>query len=172
LVERWEAFGTFTFRLNFSVETASRTFEDFVVREIPWVKCFYAVELHKVHGAHLHALFAGLGEVTTRPGARGRTLVTSMQGVNVWDAWHYQQGRNSVELGCDTTAMCRYCAKYITKECAWWNHNLSGEFKKWDRGPAGLRVSSVTPWAAARERRSILFLVQGVFPGAVIESGE
>ena len=74
----WQAFGTMTFEREVSVWGAWRSFEDFVVRQIPWVKAFYSVERHRVHGGHLHALFAECGELEWRHGARGRMLVASM----------------------------------------------------------------------------------------------
>ncbi len=126
----WQAFGTMTFEREVSVWGAARSFEDFVVRQIPWVKCFYAVERHRAHGGHLHALFAECGELEWRHGARGKWLVTSMQGVDVWRAWKFRYGRNSIEMPRDSSHTARYCAKYLTKEAAMWNQNLSGEFRK------------------------------------------
>ena len=87
-----------TFEREVSVWGASRIFEDFVVRQIPWVKAFYSVERHRVHGGHLHALFAECGELEWRPGARGRMLVGSINGVDVWDQWKRRYGRNSIEM--------------------------------------------------------------------------
>lgn len=129
-MEHWQAFGTFTFEREVSVWGAARCFEDFVVREIPWVKSFYSVERHRVHGGHLHALFGACGELEWRPGSRGRMLVASMNGLNVWQRWKFLHGRNSIELPRDRDHTSRYCAKYLTKEAAQWNHNFAGSFRK------------------------------------------
>ena len=159
-----------TFEREVSVWGASRCFEDFVVREIPWVKCFYSVERHRVHGGHLHALFADCGELEWRSGARGRRLVGSMNGVDVWDLWKRRYGRNSIEMPRNGDHTARYCAKYLTKEAAQWNHNLAEQFEKRERGNP-IRVSSVTPWAAARERRDVEWCAKWVFPGCAVIEG-
>jgi hypothetical protein len=126
----WQAFGTMTFEREVSVWSAARSFEDFVVRQIPWVKCFYSVERHRVHGGHLHALFAECGELEWRPGARERMLVASMNDVDVWREWKWRYGRNSIEMPRRGDDTARYCAKYLTKEAAQWNHNLAVQFEK------------------------------------------
>ena len=122
-LEQWQAFGTFTFEREVSTQTASRCFEDCIVRHLPGVRSFYSVERHKSHGGHLHALFAGVSSVNTKSGARCRLLVTDLDGVNLWAIWKYRYGRNSVEVPNDSMHTARYCAKYMTKDAALWNYN-------------------------------------------------
>jgi hypothetical protein len=165
----WEAFGTFTFTKEVSVWVAARSFENFVGEVIPWVKCFYSVERHRSHGGHLHALLSQCGELTCKRGKGATMLVTSMKGVDVWQEWYWRYGRNSVEVPRDRDHTAGYCGKYLAKAAALWNHNLAGAFEKLERGNP-MRVSSVTAWAAARERRDVSWAAQWVFPGASVES--
>lgn len=129
-LEDWQAFGTFTFEREVSTQTASRCFEDCIVRHLPWVRSFYSVERHQSHGGHLHALFAGVSSLSTKSGARCRLLVTDLDGVNLWAVWKYRYGRNSVEVPRDVMHTARYCAKYMTKDAALWNYNGRIPFQK------------------------------------------
>jgi hypothetical protein len=117
-----------------------------------------------VHGGHLHALLAECGEIEWRDGARGKMLVRSMNGIDVWHEWKRRYGRNSIEMPRKQDDTARYCAKYLTKAAALWNHNLAGQFEKQEQGNP-MRVSAVTPWAAARERRDVSGWQNGCFQG-------
>jgi hypothetical protein len=165
----WEAFGTFTFAKEVSVWGAALCIENFVAEVIPWVKCFYAVERHKAHGGHPHALFAHCGEIEWKHGPRQKLLVASMNGVDVWHEWFRRYGRNSIEMPRKQDDTARYCAKYLTKEAALWNHNFAAQFELRERGNP-MRVQSVTAWAAARERQTPEWSLKWVFPGSVIEA--
>lgn len=131
-LENWEAFGTFTFEKAVSTSGAAGAFENFIVRHLPAARCFYSVERHLTHGGHLHALLAGVSPFDTRPGARGRRLVTAMTRarVDLWDLWKRRYGRNSIELPNNPMHTARYCAKYMTKDAALWNYNGVGQFHK------------------------------------------
>jgi hypothetical protein len=94
-------------------------------------------------------------------------LVTSMNGVDVWHEWKRRYGRNSIEMPRNNDHTARYCAKYLTKDAALWNNNLAGKFEKPERGNP-MRVASVTPWAAARERRDVEWCARWLFPGASV----
>lgn len=131
-LEPWQAFGTFTFEREVSIQTAARCYEDCIVRHLPGVRSFYSVERHKSHGGHLHALLAGVSSLSTKSGARCRLLVTDLDGVDLWALWKYRYGRNAIEIPRDSMHTARYCAKYMTKDVALWNYNGVVPFQKRD----------------------------------------
>lgn len=94
---------------------AAKMFERFMEKRCPEVSYFYAIEqnpsdrfdLHPGH--HVHALWANCDEVV-RSG--------------VWRQWFEKYGRARIEPCRSREDVSGYCAKYLTKDGAWWNFRL------------------------------------------------
>lgn len=112
----WEWFATFTFEGEWSCWSAMKAFESFMRREYYWVEYFYAVEPNPNRwGHHVHAIFKNCG----RAGPGGSPLRRDA----MWAKWYEERGygRARIEPVRGHMDVADYCAKYVTKELAWWN---------------------------------------------------
>jgi hypothetical protein len=106
----WSVIAHQTFIWEASLTSAQRCFERFMNRDLPEVSYFYAIEQNPSRdGHHVHALWADCEAVQ-------RTLV--------WERWKARYGRNRIEPVKSKEDVVSYCAKYVTKEGAWWNVKL------------------------------------------------
>jgi len=77
------------------------------------VSYFYALEQNPGRdGCHAHALWCDCKN-------RRRT--------EIWEKWFHRYGRARIEPVNNRDDVADYCAKYVTKENAWWNVNLFGQ---------------------------------------------
>jgi hypothetical protein len=107
----WKVFATHTFSWEASIWSAQKSFERFLSRSLKHVSVFYAIESNPSRdGHHIHALWADCACVQ-------RTVV--------WKRWKEVYGRNRIEPIEGFKDVCEYCAKYVTKEGAWWNVRLA-----------------------------------------------
>lgn len=106
----WTVFGTFTFGWESSIDAATRAFERFMRKHAPDVSYFFAVERNPSRdGNHIHAVLADTEGMSRRA---------------MWDAWFKRFGRARIEPCRSLDDVTGYCAKYVTKEGAWWNFKL------------------------------------------------
>lgn len=106
---RWKAIGHFTFAWEASMNSAIRCFEKFMRKTLPGVQYFYTAENNPNRpGYHLHAL---LGQM-------------SVKRKQVWRQWFDQYGRCRLEPIRGEWNAAVYCAKYVSKELAWFNTNV------------------------------------------------
>lgn len=103
----WRVIAHHTFVWEASIWSAQKSFEKFMDREVRDVSYFYAIEENPGRdGHHVHALWADCEGV---------------QRSRVWERWKGRYGRNRIEPVRSVGDVTSYCAKYVTKEGAWWN---------------------------------------------------
>jgi hypothetical protein len=120
----WQVISHLTFRWEASLESGRRCFEKFMRRHLPQVSYFYALEENPCRdGFHVHALWGDAGGVFRR---------------EAWATWFKRYGRARIEPVRDQGDVTSYCAKYVTKERAWWNVKL-----QWHR----IQALNGTPFA-------------------------
>lgn len=103
----WQVIAHLTFSWECSLDSGRRVFERFMARHLARVSYFYALEENPARdGFHVHALWADAGSVFRR---------------EVWAAWFTRYGRARIEPVNNHLDVSNYCAKYVTKERAWWN---------------------------------------------------
>jgi len=86
-------------------------------RALPHLSYFYAEEANPSRdGYHIHALWAD-----------AKTLYRK----EAWATWFKRFGRARIEPIRSNADVASYCAKYVTKERAWWNVKL-----QWHRSQA------------------------------------
>ena len=110
----WTVFAHHTFSWEASVWSAQKSYERFMAKACPEVSYFYALEQNPGRsGFHAHALWADCEAV---------------QRTKVWERWFATYGRNRIEPVASPVegrlGVARYCAKYVSKEGAWWNVKL------------------------------------------------
>src|ERR1039458_2321454 len=123
----WQVISHLTFPWEASLDGARRGYERFMVKTLPHLSYFFAEEQNPGRpGYHVHALWADCKTLYRR---------------EAWAAWRErfrmgQQGaRARIEPVRDRGDVASYCAKYVTKQRAWWNvklqwhrqHALTGE---------------------------------------------
>ena len=109
----WNAFFTGTFRGEYSVESARKSFEKTMAKWLPGRNYFYAIEAHPCRGsAHVHAVIE-MSKLDRRK--------------DFWGKWFERYGRNRLEPIKSSLDTAAYCAKYIGKAPLWWNTKIHGE---------------------------------------------
>jgi hypothetical protein len=107
---RWRVIAHHTFVWESSLWAAQKSYEKFMDREVRDVSYFYAIEENPSRdGHHVHALWA------------------DCEGVHrsaIWEKWKGRYGRNRIEPVRSSLNVVEYCAKYVTKEGAWWNARI------------------------------------------------
>lgn len=107
----WEVIAHLTFRWEAGLMSAAKAFERFMGRDLDDVSYFYAVEQNPSRdGHHVHALWAH---------------AVGVQRSRAWRKWFDRFGRARIEPVRSHEDVSNYCAKYVAKECAWWNVKLS-----------------------------------------------
>ena len=82
-------------------------------REMWGVSHFYALEQNPGRdGFHVHALWCDCLNKSRR---------------DLWQKWFERYGRNRIEPVNSRDDVSDYCAKYVTKEGAWWGVKLVGQ---------------------------------------------
>ena len=108
----WQVIAHMTFAWEASVWSAQRCYEKFMKREMWGVSYFYALEQNPGRdGYHVHALWVDCKNKSRR---------------DVWRTWFERYGRNRIEPVNSRDDVADYCAKYVTKEGAWWGVKLLG----------------------------------------------
>jgi len=116
----WDVIAHLTFRWEVSLDAARRGYERFMRRALPEVSYFYAEEANPARdGYHVHALWGD-----------ARTVYRK----EAWATWFKRFGRARIEPVRDHGDVSRYCAKYVTKEGAWWNLKLQWHRSQAQRG--------------------------------------
>lgn len=106
----WQVFSTLTFEGEFTRDAAARAYERFMRKALPKVTYFYSIERNPSReGHHVHAMWADAETVPRK---------------HVWKEWKNRHGRNRIEPVKSKDDVSGYCAKYVTKEGAWWNFKL------------------------------------------------
>lgn len=116
----WEVIAHLTFAWECSMDLARVRFEHFMqgkghrgvkgVTALAGVSYFYALEENPGRdGYHVHALWADAGPVFRKA---------------AWAEWFKHNGRARIEPVRRFEDVSSYCAKYVTKERAWWNVKL------------------------------------------------
>lgn len=106
----WRVIAHLTFSWECSMDSGRRVYERFMQRHLARVSYFYALEQNPSRdGFHVHALWADTGSVF-------RKLA--------WSEWFQRYGRARIEPVRSYNDVSAYCAKYVTKERAWWNVKL------------------------------------------------
>jgi hypothetical protein len=106
----WQVISHLTFEWEASQDSTRRNYEKFMRQQLPDVDYFYAVERNPSRaGNHVHALWHRPMEIA-RKGA--------------WSEWYARYGRARIEPVRSQEDVTGYCAKYVTKESAWWNVRL------------------------------------------------
>lgn len=106
----WEVISHLTWRWESSLDSSRRTFERFMRRHLSRVSYFYALEQNPSRdGYHVHALWADAGSIFRR---------------EAWAAWFKRYGRARIEPVRSFEDVSGYCAKYVTKERAWYDVKL------------------------------------------------
>ncbi len=54
-------------------------------------------------------------------------LQEQMRRTEIWEKWFHRYGRARIEPVNSRDDVADYCAKYVTKESAWWNVKLLGQ---------------------------------------------
>lgn len=104
---QWSVIAHHTFVWEASIWSAQKSFEKFMARDCKHVSYFYAVEENPSRdGHHVHALWSNCAGV---------------QRSRIWQRWKERYGRNRIEPVRSMMDVTSYCAKYVTKEGAWWN---------------------------------------------------
>jgi len=108
----WSVIAHHTFTWAASIWSAQKSYEKFMKRELREVSYFYAVEQNPSRdGHHVHALWSDCAGV---------------QRSEIWKRWFERFGRNKIEPVRGLDDVVAYCAKYVTKEGAWWNVKILG----------------------------------------------
>lgn len=113
---RWDVIAHLTFCWEVSLWSARRAYERFMRKEYPHLSYFYAEEENPGRpGYHVHALWAECRELYRK---------------EAWSRWYGTYGRARIEPVKRRRDVSGYCAKYVTKERAWWDcriqwHRLS-----------------------------------------------
>lgn len=106
---RWTIYGTFTFRYPVSEQTAWRSYERFLLKNLAGVGYFYACERND-HGWHIHALWSSADCVFRK---------------EIFRRWYARHGVNRIvpipQNAKSSFNLSRYLAKYVTKDTGWWN---------------------------------------------------
>jgi hypothetical protein len=106
----WQVIAHLTFAWEASVWSASRCYEKFMRSELRGVSYFYALEQNPGRdGHHVHALWVDC---------------KNLKRSDIWREWFARYGRNRIEPVRSPGDVADYCAKYVTKEGAWWNVKL------------------------------------------------
>jgi hypothetical protein len=106
----WQVISHLTFEWEASMDSTRRNYEKFMRTELSDVDYFYAIERNPSRaGHHVHALWH-------RPLAIARR--------QAWADWFHRYGRARIEPVRSSEDVTGYCAKYVTKEGAWWNVKL------------------------------------------------
>jgi hypothetical protein len=106
----WQVISHMTFQWAASVWSAQRCYEKFMRTELRGVSYFYAIEENPGRdGHHIHALWVDC---------------LNRRRKDIWREWFDRYGRNRIEPVKNRDDVSDYCAKYVTKEGAWWNVNL------------------------------------------------
>jgi len=120
----WSVIAHLTFSWECSMDSGRRVYERFMKRHLARVSYFYALEQNPSRdGFHVHALWADTGSVFRK---------------EAWSAWFTRYGRARIEPVKRYEDVSSYCAKYVTKERAWWNVML-----QWHRKQAMFKRSYV-----------------------------
>jgi hypothetical protein len=106
----WDVISHLTFSWECSLDSGRRCYEKFMRKHLPQVSYFYALEENPSRdGFHVHALWADAGSVFRKA---------------AWSRWFRTYGRARIEPVSSHEDVSGYCAKYVTKERAWWNVKL------------------------------------------------
>jgi len=109
----WQVIVHLTFAWEASVWSAERCYLKFMKREMWGVSNFYALEENPGRdGFHFHALWCDCLNKSRR---------------DLWQKWFDRYGRNRIEPVNSRDDVSDYCAKYVTKEGAWWGVKLVGQ---------------------------------------------
>lgn len=112
----WDCICHLTFRWEVSLDAARRSYERFMRKQWPRVSYFYAEEQNPSRdGYHIHALWAA------------RDIYRK----EAWAGWFNRFGRARIEPVRSKEDVTCYCAKYVTKEGAWWNVNVQTWHRSW-----------------------------------------
>lgn len=117
----WSVISHLTFAWECSLNAAQKAYERYMSRHYSRVSYFYALEQNPSRcGYHVHALWADTGGVYRR---------------EAWNKWFKRYGRARIEPVRRYEDVSRYCAKYVTKEGAWWNVSLQWHHRQrmWKR---------------------------------------
>jgi hypothetical protein len=124
----WQVISHLTFRWEASLDSGRRCYEKFMRRHLPHVSYFYALEENPGRdGFHVHALWSDAVGVFRK---------------EAWASWFKRYGRARIEPVRNQGDVTDYCAKYVTKERAWWNVKL-----QWHR----VQALNGTPYALASQ---------------------
>lgn len=108
----WQVIAHLTFSWEASLDSARRCYEKFMRQEMWGVSYFYALEQNPGRdGHHVHALWCDCLSKRRR---------------DIWRRWFDRYGRARIEPVNNRNDVADYCAKYVTKEGAWWNLKLVG----------------------------------------------
>ena len=106
----WQVISHLTFEWEASQDSTRRNYEKFMRKKLPAVDYFYAVERNPSRdGNHVHALWHRPMEICRKA---------------AWSEWFNRYGRARIEPVRSSEDVTGYCAKYVTKEGAWWNVKL------------------------------------------------
>jgi hypothetical protein len=112
----WQVISHLTFRWEASIWAAQRAYEKFMRKELWGVSYFYALEANPARdGFHAHSLWVGCGGTNRR---------------ETWRKWFDRYGRARIEPVRDQGDVTSYCAKYVTKEGAWWDLKIQRHLRK------------------------------------------
>ncbi len=133
----WDAWGTMTFAAGeFTHDAASRAWQRFARHfqmQQPLGTWFVGHEVGARGRLHLHCLLGGMHDRT--PEAR----------TQLWEWWFKRYGRAQV-LGYDPEkGAAHYCAKYVSKELAFYDLDFNG-FSVWDSGGRRQQSSDGPSW--------------------------
>lgn len=108
----WQVISHLTFAWEASAASAQRCYEKFMRSELRGVSYFYALEQNPGRdGFHVHALWVDC---------------KNLKRSEIWREWFHRYGRARIEPVNNRDDVADYCAKYVTKEGAWWNVKLLG----------------------------------------------
>ncbi len=106
----WKVIAHHTFAWEAGLWSARNSYRRFMAKSCPEVSYFYAIEHNPSRsGHHVHALWADCEAV---------------QRSEVFSRWFATYGRNRIEPVRSPEDVASYCAKYVTKEGAWWDLKL------------------------------------------------
>ena len=109
----WQVVAHLTFAWEASVWSAERCYLKFMRTEMRGVSHFYALEENPGRdGYHVHAPWVDC---------------QNMRRTEIWEKWFHRYGRARIEPVNSRDDVSDYCAKYVTKEGAWWGVKLVGQ---------------------------------------------
>lgn len=118
----WRIISHLTFRWECSLDSGRRCYERFMRRHFPALSYFYAEEQNPGRdGYHVHALWGRCEALYRR---------------EAWLAWFKRYGRARIEPVRNKGDVTSYCAKYVTKQRAWWNVKVQWDELQRLRGEA------------------------------------